>query len=122
MGWEKVKQIGYGLFKLTPAELFSLTPVEFFDMYNARIHYQNIEEDKEYQLTSWFTSLIMTASGNYKNGIKPDELYKPQYESDGSPVEGSHSAPITEDEKEKRVKELLEKFNTINSKIEGGEK
>ncbi|MEW4131911.1 phage tail assembly chaperone [Bacillus thuringiensis] len=116
MGWEKVKQVGYGLLRLSPNELFNLTPVEFFDMYNARVHYQNIEEDREYQRTAWFTSLIMTSSGNYKDGIKPKELYEPQYNADGSSIEGSTSAPITKEQRDELAKELLEKFNTINSK------
>lgn len=35
------------------------------------------ENDRVMQITAWQTALLMTASGNYKKGVKPDKLYEP---------------------------------------------
>lgn len=46
-------------------------------MYEANIEITNEDFDIEMQRTSWFTSLLMNASGNYKKAIKPQKLYEP---------------------------------------------
>lgn len=46
-------------------------------MYEAHVDQHNELFDIEMQRTSWFTSLLMNASGNMKRQIKPDKLYVP---------------------------------------------
>ncbi|PEL24319.1 hypothetical protein [Bacillus toyonensis] len=82
----------------------------------ARNHYKALEYDVEMQRTAWQTSLIMSASGNYgKKGIDPKKLYKPQYDDMGQPIKSNdgHGAftPIDRQDKDKKLNELLAKFN-----------
>lgn len=62
---------------MKPGELWALSACEFIDMHEARIEANNEEFDTEMQRTSWFTSLLMNSSGNYKKQIKPEKLYTP---------------------------------------------
>lgn len=72
-----IKKIGYGCLKLKPSELWTLSARELIDMYQAHIEILNEDFDVEMQRTSWFTALLMNASGNYKKRIKPEKLYEP---------------------------------------------
>jgi hypothetical protein len=46
-------------------------------MYEVHIEIINEDYDIEMQRTSWFTALLMNASGNFKKRIKPEKLYEP---------------------------------------------
>lgn len=111
-----MKQQGYGLLGLMPDELFSLTFPEFLDMVNAKLLYQFVQEDREYERTAWSTSLLMSATGNYgKKGIEPKKLYKRQYDEMGRLIADEKSTgafkPIDKTEKETKLNELIAKFN-----------
>jgi hypothetical protein len=83
-------------------------------MVNAKLHEKALESDYEMQRTAWQTALIMSASGNYgKKGIKPDKLYKPQFDDMGNPVKSDNETfkAIDKEEKESKLNELLRKFN-----------
>ena len=99
-----------------PDDLFQLTPIEFTDMWLAKLHYQSKDADAEMQRTAWQTSLLMSASGNYgKKGIEAKKLYQPMYDTEGNIIEKKDSdnkfTPIDRDEKDKKMNELLAKFN-----------
>jgi hypothetical protein len=111
-----VKQNGYGLLGLKPDELFSLTLPEYYDMLHAKLTYNALQDDKEMERTAWFTSLLMSATGNYgKKGIEPKKLYERQMDEMGNPIKSTenHGAftPIDKEEKEKKLNELIAKFN-----------
>jgi hypothetical protein len=97
-----------------PEQLFNLTLVEFYDMVNAKLYYLGLDEDKTLQRTAWQTSLLMTATGNYgKKGVEPKKLYKPVFDEKGNFIEDSNRSvkKIDKDEKDKKLNELLAKFN-----------
>lgn len=60
-----------------PSQLWDLSTREFIDMYEAHIQQVNEDVDAEMQRTSWFTSLLMNASGNMKSRVTPEKLYEP---------------------------------------------
>ena len=91
--------------KLKPSELWILSPCELVDMYEADIDAVNEMFDTEMQRTSWFTALLMNASGNYKKQIKPDKLYVPIAKQKTQTVE--HQVGYVEKQRE----ELKKKFN-----------
>lgn len=111
-----MKRQGYGLLGLKPDELFSLTLPEYSDMVNAKLSYEVVEEDRTYERTAWQTSLLMSATGNYgKKGIDPKKLYTRQYDEMGNPLNTNESqgafTPIDKTEKDKKLNELMKKFN-----------
>jgi hypothetical protein len=111
-----VKQWGYGLLNLKPDELFLLTLPELFDMVNAKVVQQYTDQDKEYERTAWFTSLLMSATGNYgKKGIDPKKLYKRQYDDMGRPLDTVDIRgvfnPVDRETKDNKLNELFAKFN-----------
>jgi hypothetical protein len=73
----QVKKIGYGALGLKPDVLWSLTYCELADMYEAHVDDSNDKFDTEMQRTSWFTSMLMNSTGNYKKQVKPEKLYVP---------------------------------------------
>lgn len=75
-------------------------------MYEAHIDYHNEQFDIEMQRTSWFTSLLMNASGNYKKNIKPDKLYTSVAEQKKK-ADGSLNKRYVEQQRE----QLMKKFN-----------
>ncbi|MDF2010192.1 hypothetical protein [Priestia megaterium] len=97
--------MGYGYLKLTPDTLWSLSTREFVDMYEAYIEREEETFDLEMQRTSWFTSLLMNATGNYKKEIKPDKLYQP-LEKQKTQTEEYQKEYV-----EKQREALKEKFN-----------
>lgn len=100
-----IKKVGYGYLKLSPDALWSLSSREFVDMYEAYITRENEEFDAEMQRTSWFTSLLMNATGNYKKEIKPDKLYKPMEK------QKTQTKEYQKDYVEKQREALMQKFN-----------
>ncbi len=70
-------------------------------MYEANVEQHNEVFDIEMQRTSWFTSLIMNASGNLKRQVKPDKLYTPL----------DKKKPKTEEEQKEYVESQREKLN-----------
>lgn len=112
-----MKLLGYGLLGLMPEQLFSLSLTEFYDMVNAKRTTEAIADDREMERTAWFTSLLMSASGNYgKKGVEPKKLYERQYDDMGNllKTEGSTGAftRIDKEEKDKKLSELIAKFNS----------
>jgi hypothetical protein len=77
LNYTLIKKVGYGYLKLKPNELWELSACEFADMYFAYSEVLNEDFDINMQRTSWFTALLMNASGNFKKHIKPDKLYEP---------------------------------------------
>lgn len=85
-------------------------------MVDGKMAFLVVEDDREYERTAWFTSLIMTASGNYgKKGIEAKKLYTRQYDDMGNALftEDGQSAftPIDKETKERKLSELIAKFN-----------
>lgn len=91
--------------KLKPSELWILSACELVDMHEATVDSVNEEFDTEMQRTSWFTSLLMNASGNYKKPIKPEKLYVPNAKQKSQTVEKQV------DYVAKQREELRKKFN-----------
>lgn len=75
-------------------------------------------------MMAWQTSLLMTATGNYgKKGIEPKKLYEPRFDAYGNPIEKKTGVftPIDRDVRDKKMAELIAKFNKSNegvSKVE----
>lgn len=67
----------YGHFKLIPSQVEELSLIEISEMLRGVMDWIEMETDRLMQVTAWQTSLLMTASGNYKRGVKPDKLYEP---------------------------------------------
>jgi hypothetical protein len=101
-----IKKIGYGSLKLKPDELWVLSAAELVDMYEAHVDSVNEEFDTEMQRTSWFTSLLMNATGNFKKRIKPDKLYTPLEKQKTKGNEQYHRDYV-----EQQRDELKKKFN-----------
>lgn len=85
-------------------------------MVSAKLYFKSLDGDTEMQRTAWQTSLLMSATGNYgKKGVDPKKLYKPQFDEMGQPIKSaeSHGAftPIDKEEKDKKLNELMAKFN-----------
>lgn len=84
-------------------------------MVDAKLYYNALDQDIEMQRLAWQTSLIMTSSGNYgKKGVKADKLYKSQFDENGEPIQKNKEdifKSIDKEEKEKKLNELIEKFN-----------
>lgn len=110
-----MKLNGYGLLGLLPEQLLSLTLPQYFDMVDAKLTMNAITDDKEMERTSWFTSLLMSASGNYGNkGIEPKKLYERQFDDMGKPVASKANGvftPIDKEVKDSKLSELIAKFN-----------
>jgi hypothetical protein len=100
-----------------PEQLFSLTLVELYDMVNAKYHYLGLEEDNTMQRTAWQTSLLMTATGNYgKKGVEPKKLYKPMFDEQGNVIKDKSNS-ITVEEKDKKLNDLIAKFNKLEEGV-----
>lgn len=67
----------YGHFRLIPSQVDELSLMEISEMLRGVMDWIEMETDRTMQVTSWQTALLMTASGNYKRGVKPDKLYEP---------------------------------------------
>lgn len=85
-------------------------------MVYAKRLFNAIEDDRELERTAWFTSLIMSSSGSYgKKGIDAKKLYERQYDDMGNLLKSEKSSgaftPIDKDEKDKKLSELIAKFN-----------
>lgn len=84
-------------------------------MVDAKLTFNAVQEDKEMERTAWFTSLIMSAGGNYgKKGIEPKKLYERVFDNDGNIIsKDSQGAftPIDKEIKDKKLNELMKKFN-----------
>lgn len=111
--------MGYGLLGLMPEQLFNLTLPEFFDMVNAKMYQDGLNNDRTMQQLAWQTALIMTSSGNYKKGVDPKKLYTATFDEEGNYIEEKKGTvkQITKEEKDKRLKELLAKFNISESEV-----
>jgi hypothetical protein len=113
-----VKKLGYGLLGLMPDQLFSLTLVEFWNMVDAKLAMMNVDQDINYERSAWQTALNMSSTGNYgKKGIDPKKLYQRRYDNIGRPLETvGHGdfKPIDKEEKDKKLNELIAKFNKRN--------
>lgn len=100
-----ITKVGYAYLGLKPSELWELSTREFVDMYDAHITATNEDVDNEMQRTSWFTALLMNATGNFKKQIQPNKLYVPL----------DDRKPMTEEDQRKYVEtqqeELKRKFN-----------
>ncbi|WP_240514575.1 hypothetical protein [Bacillus wiedmannii] len=59
-----------------------------------------------YEVTAWQTALLMNATGNFKKLMTPDKLLGK--DSEGKPKEDV--VVIGKEERDKRLKELLAKF------------
>lgn len=83
-------------------------------MVNAKLNELALHEDREYERTAWFTSMIMSASGNYgKKGVDPSKLYKRQYDYTGKPISENTGTftSIDKELKDNKLSELMKKFN-----------
>jgi hypothetical protein len=100
-----IKKIGYGSLKLQPSVLWELSARELVDMFEASIEIVDEDLDREYQRTSWFTSLLMNATGNFKKKIQPDKLYIPLAKQKTQTVE--YQKEYVDSQRE----ELKKKFN-----------
>jgi hypothetical protein len=101
-----IKKIGYGSLKMMPDELWALSAAELVDMYEAHIDAVNEEFDTEMQRTSWFTSLLMNATGNFKKRIKPDKLYTPLEKQKSKDTKENQQSYV-----DQQREELKKKFN-----------
>lgn len=102
-----IKTIGYGWLKLKPCELWFLSACELVDMYEAYVETLNEEFDQEMQRTSWFTALLMNATGNFKKRIQPEKLYVPLEKRTAKKEDKEFSKKYVESQRE----ELKKKFN-----------
>jgi hypothetical protein len=88
---------------------------EIMELMEAHIHEERRRDDIENQRTSWFTSHIMNASGNYKKRIEPSDLYKPLEDRTEKKVEEDKTEGVVErfsskEHKEEYLKKLTQKF------------
>lgn len=67
----------YGHFRLIPSQVEGLSLIEISEMVRGLLDWMEMETDRTMQVTAWQTALLMTASGNYKRGVKPEKLYEP---------------------------------------------
>lgn len=58
-----------------------------------------------YDQVAWQTSLLMNSTGNYKKKITPDQLL-------GKDEKEANSSELDRDEKNKRLEDLMNKFET----------
>lgn len=65
---------------MSPSEAYSMDMRVLGDMIAAHMRVQEEELDEKMSLLAWQTSLLMTATGNYKKGIKPKDLYVSMHE------------------------------------------
>lgn len=93
---------------------------EIMELMEAHIFEERRRDDIENQRTSWFTSHIMNASGNYKKRIEPSDLYKPldervQKEEVDNKTEGVVERFDSKEQKEEYLKKLTSKFGKQNT-------
>ena len=77
---------------MSPSEAYSMDMRVLGDMISAHMRVQEEEFDERMSLLAWQTSLLMTATGNYKKGIKPKDLYVSIYERQAK--EQKNSEPV----------------------------
>lgn len=93
---------------------------EIMELMEAHIHEERRRDDIENQRTSWFTSHIMNASGNYRKRIEPKDLYKPlDFKSEEDEVEDKTEGVVerfdSKEQKEEYLKKLQGKFGKQNT-------
>ncbi|MDF2612540.1 MAG: hypothetical protein K0S71_326 [Clostridia bacterium] len=78
-------------------------------MIEATLEVQDDLLDLEMVRTSWFTSLIMNSSGNYKRPIKPDKLYTSKYalDSQGNAKEATKMTIEQHEAEQDRLKDIF---------------
>ena len=72
---KEIKYWIYGQFKMHPSDAYTLDLKILVDMIIAHSRVKEEEFDEKMSILAWQTSLLMTATGNYKKGIKPKDLY-----------------------------------------------
>lgn len=93
-----------------PDTLFTLSLYEFVDMVEASLEIQDDLFDFEMVRTSWFTSLIMNSSGNYKRPVKPEKLYTSKFSID-SQGNTKEATKMTMEQYKSQQAKLVEIFN-----------
>lgn len=78
-------------------------------MVRAKIRIDEEGFDEKMQVLSWQTSILINAMGKSKKRYKPKDLYKPMSDGKEETVKGSYKV-ISEQEKERLQRELLETF------------
>lgn len=88
--------------RLRPAEFWDLTPAELGNLVDAFKWGEERRDEADYYRTAWLAAHLMNATGNYRQTITPDKLLGRKK---------AQSQPITPEERDKAIQELLEKFN-----------
>lgn len=98
---------GYAYYKISHDELYRMDVQILGDMFKAVIDKDERKADMNMQMLSWQTALLMNATGNYKNPIKPVDLYTPITD-----LKEKEQISVDDIEKQRRVKqeELLKSF------------
>ena len=65
---------------MSPSEAYSMDMRVLGDMIKAQIRVKEEQMDEYLSVIAWQTAYLMTATGNYKKGIKPKDLYVPMSE------------------------------------------
>ena len=82
---------------------------DFTDMVRAKLKTDEERFDEKMQILSWQTSILVNAMGKTKKKYKPRDLYKPLSSGEEEITHGSYKV-ISEQEKERLQRELLETF------------
>ena len=60
---------------MSPSEAYSVDLRIIGDIITAKLRYHEEQLDEQMSMLAWQTSYLMTATGNYKKGVKPKDLY-----------------------------------------------
>ena len=96
---------------MSPIDAYKIDLKILGEIITAKIRYHEEQLDEQMCMLAWQTSLLMTATGNYKKAIKPTDLY-----TSIADREGAKNKEPKKDIETLR-KELIETFS--NSIAEG---
>ena len=94
--------MAYSVLGLKPTEFWEMDFEDFANMYKAVRRREEEEFDISMQVMSIQTALLMNASGNMKQEVKPSDIYESKYNSE------NNKTPVKNIDEQR--KELLESF------------
>lgn len=118
---ESIYKYGYGLLKLTPADLYALDAFEFLEMVEGSLAWHEQERDDLLEWLAWYTANSMVSTGNFKKGTKVEDIKDSLYisaekaRSDQLGTEADRVADIKA-EKERLAKRFNLSKDQLNNK------
>lgn len=71
-----VRRVLCGVYRLMPSELGELPLYDIYILLDAYYYNKLEEQDYDYRLTAWQTSLLINTCGKVKKKVQPKHLYK----------------------------------------------